>query len=862
MRSGILWKLLTTCAVVAWAVTNLIPLSDIPFAVYLEQAVSAQEDGFKELLNRARHRVEEGREPSLFLALRNIGREDGVDYAQYFPHLRLLDVTNRNRRNDILLNELLRRSHGRLSLGLDLKGGVGVTLKINEAPRATASDGSLEEAASDERDFDAYWREEQLSKAIDVMGERVNGLGVTEPVIRAIGDDQLQIQMPGLSSRENPDIIDAIKKPARLEFRLVHRTLDPHTTPESLYPPGYEVLAEEYENPDTNEIDERLLFVKRIPEATGEIVKSAYPSMGEFGGMRVLLSFTSEGEAAFEALTRRIAAENQRTNSLGQLAIVLDGKLYSAPTVRESISGGAEITGSFTRREAIELSNVLNNPLAFELTVSEMFEVGPTLAQDARDSSLNAAKLGAGLVIGFMILYYGVAGVVAVLSMSLSIVIVLGVLASVGATLTLPGVAALVLTVGMAVDANILIFERIREELKTGKKLYPSLLSGYEKAFSTIVDANLTTLIIAGILFWLGAGPIKGFGLTLAIGIGASVFCALVVSRFLLELLTSSGWLKRMWCLSLFKSTGFDFLKWRRRVFTLSWLIVLAGIVTLSVRRDIYGIDFAGGDEVTLSFEKKIEPSDILALIEQQQLGEVLPFYRTLIGENKEVLKLQTEFELGAEVVHALQKRFPDAGLSYDGSIVQIGPSVGAHIKTTAMISIALALIGILLYVALRFEIGYGVGAVVATIHDVLMTLGVFVMAGGQFTAPIVAAVLMILGYSINDTIVVFDRIREELTLRPGVNLRTIINLAINRVISRSCLTSLTTLLAATALYIYGAGVINDFALVFIVGILTGTFSSIFIASPVFFWWHKGQRSHVEERHDLKPAYEWEGPKG
>ena len=490
-----------------------------------------------------------------------------------------------------------------------------------------------------------------------------------------------------------------------------------------------------------------------------------------------------------------------------------------------------------------------------------MYEVGPTLAADARESSINASILGACLVIGFMILYYRIAGIVAVISMAISIVITLGTLSSIGATLTLPGIAALVLTIGMAVDANILVFERIREELKSGKNLYPSLLGGYQKAFSTIIDANVTTLIIAAVLIWLGTGPIKGFGVTLTIGICTSVFCALVVSRFMLELPIGSGWIKKMLRFSPFKKSNIDFLKFRRVAFTCSWIIVLAGVVTLVTREDIYGIDFAGGDEATLNFEQKLEPTEIIDLAADQNLGEVNPVYQTLIGENKEVLKLQTEFGRGAETIVALQEAFPEAGLSYDGSITQIGPSVGKGIKLNALISIAVALIGILLYVAFRFEVGYGVGAVTATIHDVLMTLGIFVMFGGQFTAPMVAAVLMIVGYSINDTIVVFDRIREELALNPGVGLRKIINLAINRVLSRSILTSTTTLLAAVALYVFGAGVINDFAFVFIVGIITGTFSSIFIASPIFFWWHKGQRSHVESRHDLAPAYEWESSK-
>jgi SecD/SecF fusion protein len=250
--------------------------------------------------------------------------------------------------------------------------------------------------------------------------------------------------------------------------------------------------------------------------------------------------------------------------------------------------------------------------------------------------------------------------------------------------------------------------------------------------------------------------------------------------------------------------------------------------------------------------------------IKSLDLGEVNPSYQNLIGENREVLKLQTRFDQSRDVLIALQGAFPDAGFAEDG-VSQIGASVSGSIQANAIWSVVAALVGILFYVALRFEVGYGVGAVVATVHDVLMTIGVFVLCGalgiftsGQFTAPMLAAILMIVGYSINDTIVVFDRIREELELNPGSDLRTIINLAISRVFSRSLLTSFTTLLAALALYIFGAGVINDFSFVFIVGIITGTFSSIFIASPVFYWWHKGDRRHVEE-HQLTPKrYEWE----
>ena len=849
MRNRILWKSLLAGAILGWAIINLIPLREVPFDHYLEQTVSAKSEEFKKWLERARAEVESGETASIFLALRRIGEREKIDYSLYFPHIKLLDVKNLKRRNEILLRALLNQSHPRLKLGLDLKGGVGVTLRIDE-PALT------EQSSSEDSD---YLREERLNQAIEVMQDRVNGIGVTEPVIRSVGTDRLEIQMPGLSSKENPDVIDAIKKPARLAFRLVHRTLDPRSVSKENYPPGYEVLIEETEDRKTGQMQETALLVKRIPEATGEIVASAYPTIGEFGVIKVQLDFTDKGQDVFAALTRRMVEENQRTNTVGRLAIVLDGKLYSAPSVQETITrGSAEITGTFTQREAIELSNVLNNPLAFELAVDRMYEVGPTLAQDARTSSLNAAKLGALLVIVFVLLYYGIAGIVAVISVAVSVVIVLGVLASFEATLTLPGVAALVLTIGMAVDANILIFERIREELKAGKRLYPSLLGGYQKAFSTIVDANLTTLIIAAILMGLGSGLVKGFGVTVAIGILASMFCALVVSHFLLEGLIGSGWLRHMLRFSFFKKSQIDFLKWRRWMFASSWLLVIAGVVTLAVREDIYGIDFSGGDEVSLAFQQKLDTAAIRDVAKEQDLGEVQIIYQTLLGEDKEVLKIQTEFGRGDEVTKALQQAFPQANLTTDGSIVQIGPSVGKSIRVNAVISVAVALIAILFYVALRFEIGYGVGAIVATLHDVLMTLGLFVLTGGQFTAPMVAAILMVIGYSINDTIVVFDRIREELKLNPQIQLRKIVNLAINCVLSRSILTSFTTLLAAAALYIYGAGIVHDFAFVFIIGILTGTFSSIFIASPVFFWWHKGQRRHIEKRQDRRPVYEWE----
>ena len=840
MSGNIFFKFALTAVILFWCVAEISPLKDRPFEDYIVAQATAETAEFGVIMERAQARVDSKQSKTLFLALRELGAEENIDFALFFPEVNLRDIANQNKRNDILLKHILKTAQSNLRLGLDLKGGVGVTLKIAEdAP------GSKFEQA------------EQLKDAIEIMGSRLDGHGVAEPIIRPVGDDAIEIQIAGLSTKDNPEVLDDLKKPARLVFRAVHETLHPDTTPINKYPVGYEVLAEESEDRQTGEVIERRMFVKLIPEATGEIVDDAYMSQTQTGGFQVNLEMTSEGADIIAAVTEKMIGK--------PLAIVLDGKLYSAPTVNGVLAKRAQITGSYSQREAFDLANVLNNPLAVELRVDQMYEVQPTLAEGARASSINAAQWGAGLVIGFMLIYYFAGGLVAIISSIVNMIIVLGVLASLGATLTLPGVAALILTLGMGVDANILIFERIREELKTGKSIKNATAGAFSKVTSTIVDANVTTLITASILIWLGTGPVKGFGITLAIGICASIFCALVVTRFLVDFLVHRIGLRKVLGMDIFSSKKLDFFKFRKPAFILSWLIVLAGVISVVVHHDnILGKDFTGGDEMTVDYDQRLGTDEIMQVVVDQDLGDVTPIYQSLIGQNVEVLKLQTPFDEARPVLEQLQAAFPDANLREAG-ITQIGASVSKSIQWNALSSVLCALGGILLYVAFRFEVGYGVGAVIATVHDVLMTIGIFVICGeldifvsGQFTAPMLAAILMIVGYSINDTIVAFDRIREELELNPGTDLRSIINLALSRVFSRTLLTSITTLLAALSLYIFGAGVITDFSFIFIIGILTGTFSSIFIASPVFYWWHKGDRRHVEE-HQLTPKrYDWE----
>lgn len=875
MNGTNLFRLIVTLLVTAWATTELLPPTGTPFETYITNQVTAARDDagtevksreenlkdFEALVERANEKVAEAGGDAtspyatLYTALLRISDEESIDLSAYFQDIRLQEIKNLKKKNKILLTELLRRSKGEISLGLDLNGGVSITFDVDEA------------SLSD----DMLFRQRQLEDARQVVLDRVDGLGVAEPVVRLKGGNLIEVQMPGINTEDNPNIAETIGAPALLEFKLVHRTATPRPGAEP--PLGYQVLVQDYEDPETGEVREEPTYVKIIPVMTGEIISEARPQITQTGGYEVTMEFTSEGRKQFAEVTSQIAAGNSDF-SIGRLAIVLDGKLVSSPTVRERInSDSARITGSFTQREAFELANALNNPLAVEMQVAEMYEVGPTLAKDARNASIRAGLYGGSLVIVFMIVYYGLAGLVAMLTVGLNLFLVLGALASFGATITLPGVAALVLTIGMAVDASILIFERIREEMQAGKSPHSALVAGYEKAFSTIVDANVTTLITALILVWLGTGPVKGFGVTLSAGILATVFCSLITSRFILEALVEWGAIKNPFKLQLFRNTSFQFLNYARRAFAVSWVIVAIGVASFAFHFDqAFGIDFTGGDEVTISYDQRLTSQQVAEVANSASylnkdgdavpFGEVNIFFQTPLGADTEVMIVQTEPDKGEQFFAALKTAFPEAELSELG-LTQIGSAVGNEVTRSALLSIFVALFGILLYIAFRFEFGYGLGAVVATVHDILMTIGVYVILGeifgigsGQFSAPMIAAILMTVGYSINDTIVVFDRIREEMELNPGSNLKNIIHLSINRVLNRTVLTSLTTLFASLMLFLFGAGVIKDFALVFLLGILTGTFSSMFIASPVFFWYHKGERKSVEKG-EILPSYDW-----
>jgi SecD/SecF fusion protein len=809
-----IFKWLASALVACVALYGLFPIKDRPFDKYLQQRAGCDGAEFKKILSRAKERVSAGQSRTLFAALKELSAGEGIDLAHFFPDVNLADIGNLGKRNDLLLSIMFARSQGRIRQGLDLKGGVSCVLQVGQGARGDPA---------------------SLDKAIDIIRQRIDALGIAEPIVRRLGNNCIEIQLPGISTKDNPDVVNCIKKPAKLEFRLISSQL-----PKSRFevaPIGYELLTIEREDA-SGKIAEISYFAKKLPEMTGKMVKSARVNVDQFGGFEVGLTMTNSGAKLFEKIT---------AGNVGrQLGIVLDGKLYSAPAIRTAIGNGqASISGNFSQREAFELANVRNNPLEFALNFVEISEIGPSLADDARASSLLAAAVSSAAVAAFMLAYYRIAGIVAILSVALNVLIVLGTMAYLGATLTLPGITALALTIGMAVDSNILIFERIREELKAGKGLRAALCAGHEKAFAAVLDANVTTLLVAGILIWFGTGPIRGFGIILAIGVLATIFCALVFSRAILDFFIKNNIIKSLLPKFHLGELGAGFLKYSKCFVRCSFIIAAAGLLAIICRGNgIYGVDFVGGDEVVLKFEKKLPTGDINAVAASANIGEVIAAYQRSISDSSDVLRLQVKEGHGHRMLEAMQSAHPECKFSLAREST-IGALLGKSVKLNAIVAIALSLLCMMIYIAFRFEFAYGMGAVVSLLYDVVLTIGIYVLCGRQFSAPMVASVLMIIGYSINDKVIVFDRIREERKLNPNLSLGKVVDLSINRVLSRTILTSLTTLLASTALCIFGVGVIVDLALVFTIGVAVGTLSSIFIASPIFISWTDSERNRA-----------------
>lgn len=808
MASKSFCKLILAGTLLACGLYSIFPLKDQDFSSYIKKRSNYKRDEFRSIVGEAERQVKMGRYPSVFLALKAQGAEK--DLSLYFRNLNVLDVGDLKKRNSIILNHLLKASKGKIKQGLDLYGGVGFTLALP-------------------KDFH---QPQYIHKAIEVLSKRIDGLGLAEPLIRPVGSHCIEVQLPGINLRENPQALEALKKPAKLEFRLLHDTISPLNS--SSPPPGYEALNLNSIDKKTQQAHSTQYYVKKLPALTGKAIKEAYLVQTPSGGYEIGIQFNPEGTERFAQVTRQ--------NMGRHLGIVLDGTLCCAPLIHTEIpNGSAVLQGDFSYREALDLVNTLNNPLEFELSIQELYEVGPSLAKSGRKASIYASLLGASLVICFMLLYYRKSGIVAVVSVLFNAVLVLIIQTHLGATLTIPAIGALVLTIGMGVDANILIFERMREELASTTKIASALESAHKRAFATILDANLTTLLTAFILIYFGSGPIKGFGITLSIGIASSMFCVLCISRWLLEVFIQKEWVSAA-SFSKPKNFEIDFLKLNRPALLLSAILLGFSLYTAYHKGNkAYGIDFLGGEEITLRIKPNLALREIQNILNAAHLSDVTAFYQTNPSSKAVSLKIQAPLRKAQLALNALKAKHPEHDIETIGENT-IGASVSQNLKKDALLALGLALLVIMIYVAFRFELGFGVGAFLSTLYDVALSVGLFIALGGQLSAPMLAAVLMIIGYSINDTIVVFDRIREELYKGSALSLGQTINLAINKTLSRTLLTSLTTLLATLALYVFGVGPVKDFAAVFLIGIIVGTFSSIFIASPIFYMWHKGNK--------------------
>jgi SecD/SecF fusion protein len=603
------------------------------------------------------------------------------------------------------------------------------------------------------------------------------------------------------------------------------------------------------------------------PELDGGVIVDARPDLDEYNRNIVTMAMNGSGAQKWQRLTAEAAAQTPKRS----VAVVLDNYVYSYPQVQNEIAGGrTQITGNFSAEEASDLANILRaGKLDAPARIIQADVVGPSLGKEAISDSINSFAIALALVLLYMYFYYSGAGLVANLALLVNMFFIFGILNSFGAVLTLPGMAGIVLTIGMAVDANVIIFERIREELRLGKGLRAALVDGYKNSNSAIIDANVTTLIVGVILYSFGTGPIRGFATTLIIGILTSLFSALFISRVVFEsrlgkkknvafsTKTTENW---------YTNINFDFLSKRRLAYIVSSIVIVIGLASLFTKGLNLGVDFVGGRSFQVRFDQSVEVSDVA-----ESLSEVLvdaegnaftPVVKTL-GESNQVI-ITTNYRIGEtgpavdeDITNKLyagvseffleeisrEDFFTDEteeAIGLVGSRV-VGPTIADDIKTGAVYSIVFSLIVVFLYILGRFrKWQFSLGAVAALLHDVLFVLGLFSILDGvlpfqlEVDQAFIAAILTVIGYSLNDTVVVFDRIRENMGSRKG-NFEAGVNKSLNQTLSRTFNTSLTTFFVLLVIFLFGGEVIRGFMFALLVGVLVGTYSSLFIATPVMF---------------------------
>jgi SecD/SecF fusion protein len=691
-----------------------------------------------------------------------------------------------------------------LKLGLDLQGGLRVVLQADDS--------------NPER--------EDMDAARNVIENRVNEFGVAEPLIQTSGSNRIVVELPGLSSDQQDRALDLIGQQAILEFRLVQAR--------------------------ANDVSSHLLTLDDLEEArfTGEIIRSARadfspPGTGVIGPI-VMFEIKRENSAQFGDFT---------SSNIGRrMAIVLDGNIITAPTLQGRIADSGQITGIASLEEATDVSLVLRSgALPINLHVEEIRQIGPTLGRDSIEAGLLAGGIGAGAVILAILLYYGpLFGSVLTVGVALVMLFIFGILAGLGAALTLPGLAGLVLTLGAAVDGNVISFERIKEELR-GKSLRLAMKGGFGNSLSAIIDANLTTLLAAAALYQYTSGPVRGFATILAIGIVVSVFVNIVVVPFLLDVVTLR--VKRPLLPKGFYAHGLSFVRRTPLFLGVSATLAIAAIAVVSISGLNLSTDFTGGTSILYRVPAGTTVSDTRAalgglegwsgaaagasIVEVEDPTIEGPLVSVRVGARGDTAESE-------QLANALGNELGATVLSADF----VGPAVGADLRQGAVYAVAVALALILVYVAWRFWPNWivAVASIVAALHDVALVLGGLQLAGAEFSIPVLAALLFVVGYSLNDSIIIADRIRENLRRVRDRSYSDIVDLSINQTLSRTIMTSGTTVLPVLALLFFGGSVLRDFSLALLIGIGVGTYSSIFIVGPMVVWSRERSRQQREVR--------------
>ncbi|MBI4553020.1 MAG: protein translocase subunit SecD [Candidatus Latescibacteria bacterium] len=809
-------------------------------------------------------------------------------------------------------NQLRERA---IKLGLDLQGGVHLVMEVD-----------LSRLSADEA-------KDAVDRAMQVISNRINQFGVAEPTIQREGDRRIIVELPGLKDVNRA--IDLIGQTAQLEFKMLREASElqellgkidgvlaartttardtsqtklfnepQETTPfsslvdhsggeliipassvkqvnaflarpevQALIPDDAEFQADVRPETRGGQKVEFLYYVNKRAELTGAALADARAEAGTGRDLsnvgRAVVNFTTTDDGA--QLFSRVTGSN-----IGKrMAIILDGKVYSAPTIQGRIPNGrGEITGIGSLEEAKDLSIVLRaGALPAPVQIQSKQVVGPSLGADAIRTGVQASLIGLVVVLLFMLGYYRASGLIANFGLSLNLILLLAVMAGFHATLTLPGIAGIILTMGMAVDANILIFERIKEELKTGKTIRMAIDNGYSNALRTIIDSNLTTLITALALYQFGTGPIKGFAVTLSFGIIISMFTAIAVTRALYD-----GMIDR-WNLKTFSigqanpfgRVSFGFIRFAKYAFAITWAIIFIGLISIAAHRGLkWGIDFQGGSLLEVQFNPPVSVQQVRDALQEVTINGTKADLREseikqFGGPNNILVRAAgpwNEQQLATAVKTALKARFPD-NLKGDESNwrrqeLNVGPKIGKELTLDALQAVLWSIAGILIYIGFRFrKVGgfrFGVGGVVSLIHDVLIVIGIFSLIDEEISMGVVAALLTVVGYSINDTIVVYDRIREGLGRTRREGFAETVNRSINETLNRTVMTSMTILLVLILLLVGGGTTNWGFALALTIGVVTGTYSSIFVASPVVVWWQSWQAQRKEEQRQQRAA--------